>query len=70
MSLPVLNTPSLEEVASTSGWLLSSSEREASVTEAQPKERVTMAKRAKIDLSDFMIDRYLVIIFLVKYKSN
>jgi hypothetical protein len=37
------------------GSLASSSEREASVTEAHPKERETIAIRAKRDLRDFIV---------------
>ena len=54
MSFPVPNTPSSAVVVSMAGWS-SSSVREASVTEAHPKERVTIAKRAKIDLRDFIV---------------
>jgi len=52
-SLPPENTP-LSVVVSMVGSLASSSEREASVTEAHPKERETIAIRAKRDLRDFI----------------
>jgi hypothetical protein len=43
------------------GLSWSSSVREASVTEAHPKERETIANRAITDLSDFIV----VMVFLI-----
>ena len=65
-SFPPENTLLSSVVISTSGCCWSSSVSEASVTEAHPKERATMEKRAIMDLSDFMV----VVVFLLNFRLS